>query len=84
MRVIVLNASPRKKANTAELCKQVVKGAEDNGAEVEYIDLYSYDFKGCMSCFACHLKKNKENPLCYWRDDLKRFLKNVLRQMQLL
>ena len=79
MKVIVLNVSPRKKANTAELCRQVVKGAEDNGAEVEYIDLYSYDFKGCMSCFACHLKKNKENPLCYWRDDLKEILKKCLK-----
>lgn len=79
MKVIVLNASPRKKANTAELCKQVVAGAEDNGAEVEYIDLYSYDFKGCMSCFACHLKKNKNNPLCYWRDDLKEILKKCLK-----
>ena len=79
MRVIVLNASRRKKAYTAELCKQVVKGAEDNGAEVEYIDLYSYDFKGCMSCFACHLKKNKDNPLCYWRDDLKEILKKCLK-----
>jgi multimeric flavodoxin WrbA len=37
----------------------VVEGAMDNGADVEYINLYSYDFKGCMSCFACHLKKNK-------------------------
>ena len=79
MKIIVLNASPRKKANTAELCKHVVKGAEDNGADVEYVDLYSYDFKGCMSCFACHLKKNKDNPLCYWRDDLKEILKKCIK-----
>lgn len=74
----MLNASPRKRANTAELCKCVAKGAQSNGADVEYIDLYSYDFKGCMSCFACHLKKNKNNPLCYWRDDLKEILKKCL------
>lgn len=51
----------------------------DNGADVEYIELYSYDFKGCMSCFACHLKKNLENPLCFWRDDLKEILKTCLK-----
>ncbi len=79
MRMVVINASPRKRGNTAELCKNVVEGAKDNGAKVEYIDLYSYDFKGCMSCFACHLKKNKENPLCFWRDDLKEILKTCLR-----
>ena len=78
MKVVVLNASPRKRANTAELCKSVVEGAKGKGAEVEYFDLYSYDFKGCMSCFACHMKKNKENPLCYWRDDLKEILKTCL------
>jgi multimeric flavodoxin WrbA len=42
-----------------EILQNVVEGAMDNGADVEYINLYSYDFKGCMSCFACHLKKNK-------------------------
>ncbi|WP_296888915.1 flavodoxin family protein [uncultured Methanobrevibacter sp.] len=49
MNVVVINASPRKRANTAQLCKKVADGARDNGADVEYFDLYSYDFKGCMS-----------------------------------
>lgn len=78
MNIVVINASPRKRGNTAQLCKKVVEGAIDEGADVEYIDLYSYDFKGCMSCFACHLKKNLKNPLCYWRDDLKEILKTCL------
>ena len=79
MNLVVINASPRKKGNTAKLCKKVVDGAMDNGANVEFINLYSYDFEGCMSCFACHLKKNIENPLCFWRDDLKEILKTCLR-----
>ena len=32
MNIVVINASPRKKANTAQLCKKVVDGAMDNGA----------------------------------------------------
>ncbi|WP_405272311.1 flavodoxin family protein [Methanobrevibacter sp.] len=56
MNLTVINVSPRKRGNTAELCKNVVEGAQSNGTNVEYIDLYSYDFKGCMSCFACHHK----------------------------
>lgn len=79
MKIIVLNASPRKRGNTAKLCKSVVKGAKSNDADVEFINLYSYDFKGCMSCFACHLKKNNENPLCFWRDDLKEILQKCLK-----
>ncbi len=74
MNGVVINASPRKRANTAQLCKKVADGVKDNDADVKYFDLYSYDFKGCMSCFACHLKKNFENPLCFWRDDLKEIL----------
>ena len=79
MNIVVINASPRKRGNTAELCKQVVEGAMDVGADVEYVNLYSYDFKGCMSCFACHLKKNIDNPLCFWRDDLKDILRTCLK-----
>lgn len=52
--MIVINASPRKKGNTAELCRNVVEGAKSNNAEVWMINLYDYDFKGCVSCFACH------------------------------
>ena len=32
MNLVVVNASPRKKGNTAKLCKKVVDGAMDNGA----------------------------------------------------
>ena len=45
MNLTVINASPRKRGNTAELCKNVVEGAQSNGANVEYIDLYTYDLK---------------------------------------
>jgi len=69
---------PERGETLPKLCKNVVEGAEDNGAHVDYFDLYSYDFKGCMSCFACHLKKNRDNPLCFWRDELKEILKVCL------
>ena len=45
MNLTVINASPRKRGNTAELCNNVVEGAQSNGAS-GYIDLYTYDFKG--------------------------------------
>lgn len=41
MKTIILNASPRKNWNTAQLLKSAAKGAESAGAEVEYIDLES-------------------------------------------
>ena len=36
MNIVVINASPRKRGNTAELCKNVVEGAENNDADVIY------------------------------------------------
>lgn len=50
MKTIILNASPRKNWNTAQLLKSAAKGAESAGAEVEYIDLYDLNFTGCRSC----------------------------------
>ncbi|MBR3139485.1 MAG: flavodoxin family protein [Methanobrevibacter sp.] len=52
MKTIVINASPRKRLNTAQIMKSACEGAESVGADVEYIDL-----KGCMSCLICKNKK---------------------------
>lgn len=69
LKTIVVNASPRKKWNTAEIMQSAQKGAESVGAETEYINLYDLVFKGCRSCLACKLKE-KTKCKCYWRDDL--------------
>lgn len=38
MKTIILNASPRKNWNTAQLLKEAQRGAESVGDDVEYID----------------------------------------------
>ena len=40
MKTVVVNASPRKEWNTAEILKSAQKGAESVGAETEYFNLY--------------------------------------------
>ena len=69
MKAIVLNASPRKDWNTAQLLKSAMAGAQSTGAEVEYINLYDLNFTGCRSCLLCK-KKNVERCHCYWKDEL--------------
>ena len=69
MKTIIINASPRKNWNTAQLLKEAQKGAEEAGSETEYIDLYSLDFTGCRSCLACK-RKGAVRCKCYWKDDL--------------
>lgn len=77
-KVIVLNASPRKNFNTAKLLKEAQRGAENVGAEVEYFNLYEYNFLGCRSCFACQRKGSTTNGVCAIRDDIKPILEKCI------
>ncbi len=77
-KVIILNASPRKNFNTAKLLKEAQKGAEAAGAEVEYFNLYDYNFLGCRSCFACQRKGSTTEGVCAIRDDIKPILEKCL------
>ena len=74
--LIAINGSPRKNWNTAELLKYAMKGAEDAGASTEMINLYSLNFKGCTSCFACKLK-SRPHGSCAMKDDLSPVLEKV-------
>ena len=79
MKTIVINASPRKKWNTAEIMEAAQKGAESVGAETEYINLYDLVFKGCRSCLICKMKdKTKAKGKCYWKDDLSPLIEKIL------
>lgn len=78
MKVIIVNGSPRKEWNTAQMLKSARKGCEDAGAEVVYYDLYDLDFKGCRSCFACKLLGGKSYARCAVNDGLKPVLDDIL------
>ncbi|MBO4798857.1 MAG: flavodoxin family protein, partial [Candidatus Methanomethylophilaceae archaeon] len=56
MKAFVINGSPRKNWNTAQAVDKAGEGLRDSGFDVERIDLYDYEYKGCISCFACKLK----------------------------
>lgn len=77
MKTVIVNASPRKNWNTAQLLKEAQKGAESVGAETEYIDLYDYTFTGCRSCLACK-RTGAERNRCYWKDDLTPLIDRIL------
>lgn len=75
--IIVINASPRKNWNTAQLVKEAQKGAESAGAQTQYIDLYDLNFTGCRSCLACKRKGAVRNK-CYWKDDLSPLIDKII------
>ena len=76
MKTIIINASPRKKWNTAEVLDSARKGAESVGAEVEYVNLYDLVFKGCRSCLICK-RKDKTKGKCYWNDALTPLIEKI-------
>lgn len=77
MKAIFINGSPRKNMNTAKMLNEAMRGAESAGAQTELINLYSINFLGCKSCFACKIKNSKTNGVCALRDDLRPVLERV-------
>ncbi len=83
MKTMILNGSPRKNWNTALMLKEAKRGAEEAGAETEYIDLYDLSYTGCRSCLACKLK-NAERCRCFWKDDLSPVIDRILKADSLI
>ena len=66
MKVIGINASPRKRANTQTLVEAILNGAAERGAETRLVNLRELKINGCLGCEGCknHLGK------CVQKDDL--------------
>ena len=77
-KVMIINGSPRKNFNTAQMLKEAARGAADNGATVEFVNLYDLNYKGCISCLICKRKGNNTNGLCFYKDDLRPVLEKCI------
>ena len=73
MKVIGINSSPRKKANTQTLVEAVLAGAAKNGAQTRMVNLRELKINGCLGCEGCkkHLGK------CVQNDDLTTLLQEL-------
>ena len=82
MNYYLLNGSPRTNKNTAKLLEAAKEGIQDTIKElksdeevnVEIINLFSLNNKGCMSCFNCKLIDGPFYGQCPINDDLKELL----------
>ena len=75
-KIVAVNCSPRSNWNTAALVREAATGAEEQGAEVEIIDLYKLEkFTGCVSCFGCKLPDNLGKCIC--KDSLSPVLEAI-------
>ncbi|SMF15250.1 flavodoxin family protein [Desulfovibrio gilichinskyi] len=77
MKAIAVNGSPRKKGNTATLLEHALNGAESKGADIEMVNLYGLNFKGCISCFECKKLGGKSYGKCAFKDELTPLLEKI-------
>jgi multimeric flavodoxin WrbA len=76
MKLLALNASPRKKAsNTDRLLGPFLEGAEAAGASCDRVYLQEKNIQPCLGCFACWLKTPGE---CLQKDDMAELLSRVI------
>ena len=53
---MILNASPRRKGNIAQMVSEMTDEAKAQGAEVEVINVQKLNVKPCMACMQCRSK----------------------------
>jgi len=67
-KVVVVIGSPRKNGNSTILAKQVIAGAQTNGADVESFHLHDMNIQPCRACDTCQEDMSKD---CVIDDDIK-------------
>ena len=55
-KILILNASPRKKGNIAQMVAEMSAEATAHGVEVEVIEVQSLHVRPCMACMQCRAK----------------------------
>lgn len=81
MQIYAINGSPRKKWNTTQILEKVLEGAaeaEDN-VLTEMINLYDYDYKGCIECFQCKRIGGASYGKCVVKDEIQPLIENVIQ-----
>ena len=72
-KVVAFTGSPRKNGNTVTLVKEVIRGAEDAGAETTTFNLYDMNIKPCQGCLAC-----RKTGFCVVQDDFQNMFKHII------
>lgn len=73
IKILIINASPRKNGNIAQMAEEMRSEAIELGAEVEELDVQRLNIKPCIGCMQCRKKKECVMP----EDDAQRVLKQI-------
>lgn len=72
MKVMLVNGSPHKEANTNEALKIVEKALNNEGIDTEIFWIGSKPISGCVACFACI-----QNGKCIFDDTVNEFVEKA-------
>jgi len=75
MKILVVRGNPRKNGYTSHITNLVVRGARENGAEIDDLDLSKYSIKTCKGCYLCW---TLSHGVCVQKDDMADLLERVL------
>lgn len=70
--VLILAGSPRKKGNSALLCQEFARGAQERGHQVETVFLADKTIGYCHACYHC-----QKNGVCILKDDMAELLEKI-------
>lgn len=68
MNILILQASPRAKGNTAWMAEEYKNAAEAAGHQVTVVNVAHKKIAGCLACEYCH---GKGNGACIQQDDMQ-------------
>jgi multimeric flavodoxin WrbA len=66
MKIVGFIGSPRKKGNTTTIVNEVLRGAQEAGAETKVFNLNQLSIRGCQGCYKCQTPEGK----CVQKDDM--------------
>lgn len=73
VKVLGLFGSPRRGGNTDLLLEEMLKGAEEDGAQIERIIISELKFSPCIECHGCD-----ETGVCVLHDDMEKVYPKLL------
>lgn len=71
-KVLILSSSPRRGGNSDTLCEEFMRGAEENGNQVEKLRLSELKIDACSACYGC-----KKLGRCVKQDDMEMVLSKM-------
>jgi multimeric flavodoxin WrbA len=74
MKILAISCSPRKEGNTVTLLSEALRGAQQDGAEVELYSVAGKDLRPCDGCWDC----TKEGLACPIEDDMQELQDKML------